>query len=542
MNEIAELENQTHSQDPRTSLAQWANKSDEWVRRIVLQILDYNGEIAADQRELIYQLFLQEKGLKERTLPPEPQIALSEQALGQPEPLYLTRLSNVRGVNALVGGSPIDFSPGLTLLFGENGTGKTGYARILKSLAGSRSVDEILPDINQDNDPPQPYAEIGYRIGGAHSSHQWTGERSQFPFTLMSVFDTPSVHYHLDAELGYTYIPASLVLFDRVSREVQHIGGEIANALSKLGTDNKPLLSRFDSSASVYPLIESLGAATNLSELQQCSTLPDNPMDRKAELEISIAGLTAGMIGPQIALQDGFQKVLTEAISNAAMLQNLKVQEYNLTVKQLSDLHRDQENLRDSLFTAANLPAAPDQTWGAFISSGQEYRRHLESLGAHDDSRCLYCRQLLNDEAARLIARYSDYLESQIAADIQDQMAALKQLAKPFQDFSLAAVQTYIQDVDGGINKALQSPPDRIEVLRNIVNLNAGLQQKLTDGVPIDENLLAGLSGIRAVVEPWLSEVKETLKELRNQDSDLEKSLKDKEDELIELKARFELC
>ena len=265
-------------------------------------------------------------------------------------------------------------------------------------------------------------------------------------------------------------------------------------------------------------------------------------MDRKAELEISIAGLTAGMIGPQIALQDGFQKVLTEAISNAAILQNLKVQEYNLTVKQLSDLHRDQENLRDSLFTAANLPAAPDQTWGAFISSGQEYRRHLESLGAHDDSRCLYCRQLLNDEAARLIARYSDYLESQIAADIQDQMAALKQLAKPFQDFSLAAVQTYIQDVDGGINKALQSPPDRIEVLRNIVNLNAGLQQKLTDGVPIDENLLAGVSGIRAVVEPWLSEVKETLKELRNQDSDLEKSLKDKEDELIELKARFELC
>ena len=71
----------------------------------------------------------------------------------------------------------------------------------------------------------------------------------------MSVFDTPSVHYHLDAELGYTYIPASLVLFDRVSREVQHIGGEIANALSKLGTDNKPLLSRFDSSASVYPLL-----------------------------------------------------------------------------------------------------------------------------------------------------------------------------------------------------------------------------------------------------------------------------------------------
>ena len=405
------------------------------------QILDSNGEIATEERVLTYQLLLEENGLKERTPPLEPPIAPSGKALGQPEPLYLTHISNVKGVNALIEDAQIDFAPVLTLLFGENGTGKTGYARILKCVAGSRSADDILPNINNDDDPPPPYAEIAYRIGEAQFSHDWTGGRAEFPFTLMSVFDMPSVHFHIDADIGYTYRPASLALFDSVTREVQHIANYIDSELSTLRLDNSNLLSRFDSRSSTYPRIKSLGASTNLSDLQQLSTLSDNGVDRKAELEIFIAGLTVGTIGQQIALQDGLQKVLAETLGYTSIVRSFRVQEYNLALARLSDLHRDQATLRDSLFAAADLPATPDQTWEAFIRSGRGYRRHLESVGARDDTWCLYCRQLLGNEAVQLIARYSNYLESQIATDIQEQEAAAKDLVKPLHDFSLAAVQ-----------------------------------------------------------------------------------------------------
>ena len=223
-------------------------------------------------------------------------------------------------------------------------------------------------------------------------------------------------------------------------------------------------------------------------------------------------------------------------------MRSFRVQEYNLALARLSDLHRDQATLRDSLFAAADLPATPDQTWEAFIRSGQGYRRHLESVGARDDTRCLHCRQLLGNEAVQLIARYSNYLESQIATDIQEQEAAAKDLVKPLHDFSLAAVQAYIENVDGDTYKGLQAPPDRIEAFRSIVDLNAGLQQNLTDGLPIDDNVPAGISGTRVAIESWLTDVKDTLKELRNQDSDRETSLKEKENELIELKDYIELC
>ena len=45
MDDMAEQDTQYLDRDPRNALAQWANKSDEWVRRIVRQVLDSGDQI-----------------------------------------------------------------------------------------------------------------------------------------------------------------------------------------------------------------------------------------------------------------------------------------------------------------------------------------------------------------------------------------------------------------------------------------------------------------------------------------------------------------
>jgi hypothetical protein len=60
------------------------------------------------------------------------------------EPLIIEKLSDVAGVNALVPGAVIEPHEGLTILFGENATGKTGYSRIFKALAASRTADDVI--------------------------------------------------------------------------------------------------------------------------------------------------------------------------------------------------------------------------------------------------------------------------------------------------------------------------------------------------------------------------------------------------------------
>ena len=536
-----ETEETTLSQDPRNTLVQWANKSDEWIHRIVRQVLGSDSQVAENERALIYRLFLEEKGFNDRALPAEPPIANSAQTVGQPEPFHLSHVSDVKGVNALVGGEQIKFGSGLTLLFGENGTGKTGYVRILKGLSGSRSADAILPDVNLKEDPPAPFAEIGYRLGETEFSYQWNGERVQAPFDRMSIFDSPSVQLHVDSDLSYTYSPASLAIFDRVTLEVQEIGKSIEKELGTLKTDGSSLLDSFDSRSSIYPHIQSLGAATNLAELQKLSQLSDDTEAQKQDLEATIALLKADAIGQELALRTGFQKVVTEALSFASVAGNFHVSEYNVALSKLSDLQKDQQSLRDSLFAAADLPAEPDDTWEAFIRSGQDYRRHLENLGLHDSTRCIFCRQMLSSEALQLIAKYSDYLEDQIAKGIEEQKTTIRSLVKQIQDSSLTAVRAYIEDLDVDPNVGRQASADQIEALKVIVALDNTLRHQFTEGISADDDIPSRVASKRTDFDSWLLGLNGTVEELRRQNSSREESLEEKEKEHYELKARLSL-
>ena len=528
-------------QDPRIALAQWANESGEWIRRIVLQVLGSNSQITENERDLIYRLFLEEKGFNDRSLPAEPLIPTSAQTVGQSEPFHLSDISSVKGVNALVEGEKITFGSGLTLLFGENGTGKTGYVRILKRLAGSRSADEILRNIDLKDDPPSPSAQISYRLGDTEYSYAWNGERAQSPFDRMSIFDSPSVQLHVDSELSYTYSPASLVIFNRVNFEVQQIAKIIEEECGTLKPDSSTLLGHFHSRSSIHPYIESLGADTNLTELQEFSQLPDDAESQCQSLETTIARLRSDGIGQELSLKTGFQKVLTEALAFSSVLGRLNVPSYNGALSTLSDLHKDRERLRDSLFAAADLPAEPDNTWEAFIRSGQDYRRHLESLGVHVSTRCLYCRQVLGAEALQLIAKYGEYLEDQIAQGIEEQKATIRNLVEQIQDSSLTAVRVYVDCLDADPDLGLQASADQIEVLKAIVCLDDTLRQQLTEGVSVNEDIPARTAVLRVALDSWLSELNGTVEELRRQNSSREESKEEKEKELYELKARLSL-
>ena len=541
MDGITEPDDQTLNEDPRSSLVQWANNRDEWIRRIVRQVLGSSDQLSESEQAVIYRLLLEEKGIDDRTLPTEPQLGSPTQPLAQPEPFHLARMSNVRGVNALVEGETIDFDLGLTLLYGENGMGKTGYARILKRMAGSRSAEDILPDVNLEDDPSPPSADIDYHLGGADLSHQWNGEQAQPPFTLMSIFDNTSARLHVDEDLRYTYRPAALAFFDRVNIEVQNIGELIEKERQSLNFDNSALLRRFDSRSTIYPYIESLGPETDLQAFQQYLTLPDNAAEQEKELESTIAALRADLVKQQVSLKSRLQNVLTEALAYTAVVGDFKIQDYGVALTRLSELHSDQRSLRDSLFAAATLPAEPEQTWEDFIRSGQEYRRHLESLGVHDDTRCLYCRQLLGTDALELIVKYSEYLESQIARDIDAQESIIQILVKPVEDSSLKSVQTFCEPADEDTDKDMPARAEQVEALRNLVSLDGTLRKRFIKKVTVYASIQSKISGLGARVELWLSDVKATLEVLRAQDSDREKSLAEKENELLELRTRLEL-
>ncbi|MYD52962.1 MAG: AAA family ATPase [Chloroflexi bacterium] len=526
---------------PRAALADWANDKEEWLRQMVEVVLATDAPLADDAVKSVFQLFLQENGLIQRTLPPVPNLAAAGEHDPEQPALSMTRLANVLGVNALVPGQSVSFNAGLTLLFGENATGKTGYARILKALAGSRSIDEILPDIADTETQVHPSADIEYRLGDQALTHSWRGERNIEPFNRTLVFDNPAAALHLEEALTYSFQPASLALIGHVTNGIHGVQGEIDEFADRLRRTDLDLHERFDKDSSLYPKIESLGPKTNLQELRQLSSLPDDATSQTEKLRRRVAALKAGLPRLQIALQTRLRRVLMEAESFTSAVGAFQVEEHSTRLRRLSRLQQDLTQLRDGLFAAADLPADPEETWETFIRAGNQYRQHLETVGKHDETRCLYCRQTLNDTAIRLIERYREYLDDRIAKDIAVEEERIRDIGSEVLDAQIVEVSSFVEEMRAAEEPDSQVAPKLLQLLVQVTENEKSIRENLEQNRSLTVETLKAVKKNRASLATALSEVDSSLEQLDEQVTDQSKLLEEAEAALAELEARLRL-
>jgi hypothetical protein len=531
--------------DPRGLLSEWANSSDEWVRYIVRQVLSGGGPLAAEDTSVAYSLFRQEKAFDSRELPTEERLATPAREDEVIEPLTLTSLSEVTGVNALVEGGLIEPHEGLTILFGENGTGKTGYSRIFKALAASRTADVILGNI-EATAPQSQAALVGYTLGSDARTYSWTGQQGVAPFTRMSIFDSPSVSFHVDDDLEYVYVPATLALFNHVIAGIKAVQAQIGDAVSDLQSGSTGIVARFPRGATVYPLIETLGAATDLEQLKGMADSDPQIDQRIADLRRTVAALEADTISAELKIQQRVERILTQASSAAEVVTSFDVAAYERERATLAGLEQDYRDFRAALFEAADLPAEPDDTWTAFIEAGGAYQAHLTDLDAHDGSRCLYCRQSLSQPAQVLIGKYSEYLEDKITADIAASRGRLSFLIEPVtlvqvgDAFSFIAEYEHTDDGDTEDTGAEDKPLFSVELDRTIASTVA-LQDKLRAGASVDLSLTEHAPADSEALAQALQATTEVLTELRQRAATRAETLTEKKKELVELEAAAEL-
>lgn len=524
----------TNAVDPRALLADWANSGDEWVRFLVSDILA-TGRAASDGTlDQGYALFRQEKALDERTLPAVPQLSIEARQDEQAAPLAVTRLSDVHGVNALVSGAVIEPHEGLTILYGENGTGKTGYSRIFKALAGSRTADEILSNIDIAEAEEQSAA-IEYLLGDETQMLAWAGERGVSPFTRMSIFDSFSVTAHVDEDLDYVYVPAALALFTHVTAAIQGTASRIDRSVAELGGGGTSLLARFPRNSTVYPLIETLGASTDLAGLKARAS-SDPKIEEKIEgVRQTVAALQANTLATQVAGRRREQRVLVQSRQVAAVVRAFDVTTYNGTISLRAQLVKDYEVFRAQLFAAADLPAEPDDTWSDFIEAGDQYRQHLVEVGAHEADRCLYCRQPLQDAARELLTKYSTYLEDKISSDIRGADATVDAYKQSISNLAVTEVLPFLAECQDEGEK-----PSFLEAVRAVEGARAALATATSEEVTTSFDvapLAAHEEAIRAALAQASTDIASLEEQVRNRTD----ALAENQQKLAELTAAAEL-
>lgn len=532
MTDTAKAENPL---EPRSLLSEWANSSDEWVRCIVRHVLSGGGALGNEESAQAYALFRQEESFDARTLPTEEPLLTVEREDEALERLKLTSLSAVTGVNALVEGGVIKPHDGLTVLFGENGTGKTGYSRIFKGLAASRTADTILGNI-EDDSPQTQSALVEYTLGEEAKTHVWTGQQGIPPFTRMSIFDSPSVSFHVDDDLEYVYVPAALAIFNHVIAGIKLVRSHIGEAAKNLRTEPTEILSRFSHGSSLYPLIGDLGASTDLKQLKAFADFGDDVAGRISKLRRTIAGLEADTLSADIKLQQRAELILTQATAAAAAIADFKVAAYGRELATLTGLEKDYRTFRTALFEAADLPAEPDDTWSIFIKAGEAYRMHLSALDAHDADRCIYCRQPLDETAQALIGKYSEYLEDKITSGIAALKSQLNVLIEPIISTHANDASTFASEYADTDDK----PTFHVELDRTLATL-VTLTEHLRTLSNVEVDLVNHAAEDLRVLTTALETTTQKLGEFKEQAATGAETLINEKKKLVELEAAAEL-
>ena len=134
----------------------------------------------------------------------------------------LDKLSKVTGVNKLAQEQIIQFAPNMTVVYGENGTGKTGYSRILMALGFSYDKNKsILSNIFEESGPQT--AKIEYKTNGKENTFNWTGKNRNDDLENISVFNNNCVQISLDGSRKLIVSPIGFHLFDLVSSELHSL-------------------------------------------------------------------------------------------------------------------------------------------------------------------------------------------------------------------------------------------------------------------------------------------------------------------------------
>jgi energy-coupling factor transporter ATP-binding protein EcfA2 len=387
-----------------TELSKWVAERPYWEQAALDQIISGVPFSETDHQQLIL-LALEDKDLADKTTS-RPPLKLSQFTQdGQAPssvPARLHSISNLENVNALAAGQTLPFSRALTVVYGANGSGKSGYARVLGCAGFTRGDREVLHDVNQPLNAEKPRtAEIWIEMGESVTAIHYEVGKDCPELRPFYAFDSTSVAVHLTKPNRISFTPAGLAYLTSLSKLVDDCN-------EKLKLRVAPALQQhcfgilFKGNTTVARLMADLGPKTNEKELQKLALAPEE-QEQITELELRIARLKSQDTAAQIAkirqeVEDLRQ--LTKVLQAAGkVVDDCLITEINTTIEAIAQEQEIAKSFSIDQFSTPLFSQTGSSTWRHFIEAAQNLAVAENSQYPSEQDHCLLCHQSLSDEA-----------------------------------------------------------------------------------------------------------------------------------------------
>ena len=408
-------------------ILKWSASQPEWQRDALRRII-IKGALDADDVKELNQLCHIKHGILQNTesiakaevldeshIPPKP---------GSEASVTLVSIGNLQNVNRLPSDQTISFGtgPSVTIIYGDNGTGKSGYARVIKKACRTRgALPEIRPNAFAALPTNPTTGTIVCRVAGTDYPLLWQDGTPADPrLANVFVFDSHTAEHYLEQDSPAIFTPNGLDVLPKLSNVCDSISQLIKQDIDRVKADIEAAVKnwKYNATTSVGKLLDGLSADTKPSHVETLSGLDERQNNRLKDLTEAFKS-------------DPKQKA-KETRAAAARLNIFAgkiVETYtNLSVGQISDIYKLVEDAKGAekvaksfatgYFNVSYLTGTGEELWRSLweaarsFSVSSAYKNQTFPV-TDDGARCVLCQQNLEQPAVERLQAFDTFCKDQ---------------------------------------------------------------------------------------------------------------------------------
>ena len=352
------------------------------------------------------------------------------------------------GVNALAEDQTLRFCSGLTLVYGDNAAGKSGYIRIFKSACRARGAEDILGNVLAGTAPKSPRVSIKYRVG-EESPSEWSGGDDE-AIARVSVFDRHSEAVYTTQKTDVAFRPFGLDLFDKLADACSLVRSQLEHEKRSLSVSAIQGLN-LPRNTNAAKFVAGLSLLTSPDDVKAVGNLTEGELNRLSFIEKQLLDSQANdpsRLEQELTLRSRRLRVLSQRLRKLHI--DLSLQAIRRIFKARSELQSKEEearNLREKLDRSNLLPGTGSNDWNVMWEAGRQFSENNaypdKPFPVTDDGAlCVLCQQHLDTASSERLTRFEEFITSTTERDARTAKDEFERLLRDFENLTVSNSET----------------------------------------------------------------------------------------------------
>lgn len=423
-------------------IIQWSQAKPAWIKSTI-NLLCKKEALNDEEVSNLYTICTQKDGVENTVKIDELQSPPQTKHLVQ-----LKAIKNVKNANALADGQILTFAKtGMTVIYGDNGSGKSGYVRILKQVCRTRYRENVESNIYKHHANEEISAEIEYLIDGENKKIYWKGGAQDIAqLTSVSIFDSKSANVHVDEANNIAYSPFPIRLLERLAEYVIRINSILDQDIRKLEGQTPEFLKNFiRNDTLVAQAIQKLknGSLENAT-LRKLAVFAKEDEETLRQLELD-------SVNDPLKQIDHLNNILKKLDTYKAKMDYLSItlnsETFNVFFEKsrvLKEKEVASSLVAEKLLNVSDLPNVGTDIWKHLWEAARKYsQEYVYKDKAYPntdiDAKCVLCQQQIDDKVKNRFNEFENFVKSELEQEISqlknEQEKALYKFINDFKNF-----------------------------------------------------------------------------------------------------------